>query len=324
MQALARPSSPVAPPGVHLGGVGVAAVADAGQPLAQPGRGEPVGAVLGAEARQERQADRGVEVGEQAGRAGEDVAQVAAELVSHGDAVADQVLAGAAGAAQRHGRRAVGGERAQPGAVGAQGVGQDERVEPVVLVPGRAVAAAQVLDLVRADHHHGDPGTEQGIDDRAVGPLDRGLPGTSTGQHGHQFAQASRAVLDRTPGNLAAPGVDDRHRVIITSPVNAAGHAARRFLGKGSSGRLQACLLAARPSGEAPSCGAGTRLPVRSLIGARWRSALSTVGTSRVTARPRRTHAGRQERQASRAMTWRHHGCISDPSKITDTRMVHQ
>ena len=34
--------------------------------------------------------------------------------------------------------------------------------------------------------------------------------------------------------------------------------------------------------------------------------------------------SGRQARQASRAMTWRHHGCIGDPSKITDTRMVHQ
>ena len=70
--------------------------------------------------------------------------------------------------------------------------------------------------------------------------------------------------------------------------------------------------------------GAGTWLPVRSLIGARRRSALSTVGTSRATARPRRTHAGHQPRQASRAMTWRHLGCISDPSEITDIRMVHQ
>jgi hypothetical protein len=45
---------------------------------------------------------------------------------------------------------------------------------------------------------------------------------------------------------------------------------------------------------------------------------------ARVTARPRRTHSGRLERQASRAMAWRHRGCISDPSKITNIRMVHQ
>jgi len=74
----------------------------------------------------------------------------------------------------------------------------------------------------------------------------------------------------------------------------------------------------------APSCGAETRPPVRSLIGARRRSALSTVGTSRVTAGPRRSHAGRPTRQASRAMTQRHLGCIGNPSTITDQRMVHQ
>src|SRR5450631_1211698 len=45
----------------------------------------------------------------------------------------------------------------QPGAVGAQGVGEHVGVEAVVFVAGRAVAAAQVLDRVRADHHHGDP-----------------------------------------------------------------------------------------------------------------------------------------------------------------------
>ena len=53
-------------------------------------------------------------------------------------------------------------------------------------------------------------------------------------------------------------------------------------------------------------------------------SGLSTAGASRVAARPRRTHGGRQERQAGRAMTWRHHGGVGDPSKTTDTRMVRQ
>jgi hypothetical protein len=89
--------------------------------------------------------------------------------------VPDEVLAGAAGAAQADCGRAIRGQGCQPGAVGAQGVGQDERVEAVVFVTGRPVAAAQVLDLVRADHRHGDPRIEQDVDDRAVGALDRGL-----------------------------------------------------------------------------------------------------------------------------------------------------
>ena len=154
-----------------------------------------------------------------------------------------------------------------------------------------------------------------------------GLACTGTGQHGDQFAQASGAVLDSAPADLPAPGIHNRHGVIIPGPVDPSGHAAGRYFGKGIPGRLQACLLAARPSGEAPSCGAGTRLPVRSLFGARRRSALSTVGTTRVTARPRRTHGGRQERQASRAVAWRHLGCISsltahrhrDGAPVSDT-----
>ena len=66
--------------------------------------------------------------------------------------------------------------------------------------------AAQVLDLVRADHHHGDPGPEQGIDDRAVGALDRDLPGAGAGQDGGQLAQARGAVLDRAPAGSPGRG----------------------------------------------------------------------------------------------------------------------
>src|SRR5271170_3490119 len=159
-------------PGVQDGGVGAAAVAGAGQPGSQAPGAEPVGAVLGVEAGEEAQADRRVDLGEQPGAARERKLQVGAELVRGRDPVADEVLTSPAGAAQADRGRAVGDQRCQPGAVGAQGVGQDERVEPVVLVAGRAVPAAQVLDLVRADHHDGDPRAEQGIDDRPVGSLD--------------------------------------------------------------------------------------------------------------------------------------------------------
>src|SRR5580704_5298846 len=142
-------------PGVQDGGVDPAAVAGASQPGGHaPGR-EPVGAVLAVEAGQERQADRGVELGEQADGAGEDPLEVLAQLVGDADPVADEVLAGPAGAAQGRGRGGVRDQGPQPGAIRTQRVGQDERVEPVIFVPGRAIAAAQVLDLVRADHHDG-------------------------------------------------------------------------------------------------------------------------------------------------------------------------
>ena len=143
------PAGRVQEPLVQHGGVGAAGVALLGQPVAQPLGGEPVGAVLGVEAGQEREADLGVDVFEQADGAGQDVAQVRAELVGRGDTVFDQVLAGTAGTAQGDGGLGVGDQRSEPGPVGAQGVGQHVGVEPVVLVAGRAVAAAQVLDLVR-------------------------------------------------------------------------------------------------------------------------------------------------------------------------------
>jgi hypothetical protein len=309
--------------GVQDGGAGAAAVAGAGQPGSEAFGREPASAVLSAEAGQELQADRRVDLGEQPDRARERVAQVGAQLIGDRDAVADQVFAGPAGTAQADGGRAVRRQRRQPGPVGAQRVRQHAGVEAVIFVPGRPVPAAQVLDLVRADHHHGDPRLEQGARDRAAGSFDRGLPGAAAGQHGEQFAQAGGAVPGGAPADLTAPGIDDGYGVIITCPVDPARHVAGRFFGQGISGRLQVCLLAASPSGEAPSCGAGTRLPACSQFGARWRSALSAVGTSRVTARSRRTHDGRQERQASRAMTQRHLRCISSLT-ATDTRMVHQ
>jgi len=82
---------------------------------------------------------------------------VGAQLAGEGDPVADEVFAGPAGAAQGYGGRAIRRQGRQPGPVGAQRAGQDVSVEAVVFAAGRGVAAAQVLDLIRADHHHGDP-----------------------------------------------------------------------------------------------------------------------------------------------------------------------
>ena len=183
-------------PAVEHRRVGAAAVADAGQPGGQAFGREPVGAVLAVEAGQERQADRAVEVGEQADRAGEHDLQVRAQLVGHRDPVGDEVFAGAAGLAQGDGGRGVGQQRVQPGAVGAQGVGEHERVEPVVFVAGRTVASAQVLDLVGADHHDGDTGVEQGVDHRSVRAFDRDLAA--------RRARSSTTSSSRSPAALCS------------------------------------------------------------------------------------------------------------------------
>ena len=144
-----RAGGGVAQPGVQGLGWGAAAVAHRGQPGRQALRGEPVGTILGGEALQEAQADVGVDVGEQPDRAGEHDLQVGAQLVGHRDPVGDQVAAGPHALAQRGGGRGVDQQRAQPAPVGAHDIGQHVGVEAVVLVPGRAVAAAQVLELAR-------------------------------------------------------------------------------------------------------------------------------------------------------------------------------
>ena len=222
--------SPVAPAGrvqeplVQHGGVDPAGVGLLGQPVAQALGGEPVGAVLGIEAGQERQGDLGVDVGEQAHGAGEDVTQVRPELVGRCDTMFDQVLAGPAGPSQRDGGLGVGDQRPQPGPVGAQRVGQDVGVESVVLVTGRAVAAAQVLDLVRADHHHRQAGGQEGVDDRTVGAFDGDLADAVLAQCLDQLAQAGGGVLDRASIDLTATAVDDREGMVIAGPVHSRGH----------------------------------------------------------------------------------------------------
>ena len=318
--------SPVAPRGAatnracSTAGSTRTGVANAAQPRRQPPRAEPVGPVLGLEPGQERQADRGVEVGEQADGAGEDVEQVGAELVGEGDPVGDEVLAGPAGATQGEGGVAVGGQRNEPGPVGAEGVGEDERVESVILAARGAVAAAQILQLVRRDHHHGDPGLEQAIDDRAVGSLDRHFRHAAPLEDGEQVAQPGGGMFHGGPVKLAAAVVHDRHGMIIAGPVDTGGQVVGRLVGQSVAGRLHVSLLAASSSGEAPVAGSRTRLPVRSLIGAQRRTALSTVGASWETAGSRRSWSGRVHRQARMAVTRQHPRCISHPSKIADRR----
>src|SRR5256886_2139169 len=155
-------------PGVQGGGSDAAAVADAGQPGGQaPGR-EPVGALLAVEAGEEAQAELAVEVGEEADGAGEGALEVGAQLVGEGDAMPDQILASPAGGAQGHRGRAVGPQRAKAGTVGAAGVGEDQGVEAVVPVAGRALAGALGPGLDGAESDDGPPGPQHAVPDPSV------------------------------------------------------------------------------------------------------------------------------------------------------------
>src|SRR5690625_2123223 len=318
--------------GEQIGGVLATAVADAAQPRGQALDAEPVGAFLRVEAGQEPQADLGVEVLEESHGAGESGLQVRTELVAQRDAVLDQFTTGADGGAQRLGCLAVVGQRSQPSPVGAQGVGQDVGVEPVVLVAGRTVAAAQVLEPVRADHHDSHVGVEQGVDDRSVAAFDGDLADTVLVEKVHQGTESGGGVFDGLTRDLEAAVVDDADRMILAGPVHATGDTVDGLVGqfatRGGAGRLHVSLLAARPSGEAPAfrcrdasvCQLTDRRSQPSAL------ALSPVddrgvpGNRRAPQNSSWTSRGR----ASRAVTRRHLGCISGPSRTTDVRKVVQ
>jgi len=325
--------------GVQHGGIDAAAVANAGQPRGQAFGRQPVGAFLRIEAAQELQANGRVDLGEQANGSGEDAFEVFTQLIGYRDTVADEVFAGTAGRSQRGGGRAVGSQRSQPGAVGAQGIGQHERVESVVLLTGRAVPAAQVFQLVRADDDNGDPGVEQSVDHRPVGAFDGHLFDAVTGQRLTQLPQSSAAMLDAQPQHLAAAGVDHRNCVVITGPVDTAGQSVGRFFRKSVSGRLHVSLLAASPSGEAPLTwcrgAAAASLTVRRSTalspvdgrhapGNRWASQNSSRTSTHqaswaMTQRPPRVHRRpiRDHRHTE--------SCGSNLTiNVTDTQMVHQ
>jgi hypothetical protein len=94
-----------------------------------------------------------VQVEEQPDRARERQLQGVSELVDQADADLDEILAGPHQCSQTFGRGAVGGQVGQPVTVGADGVGQDVGVKPVVLA-GAPVPRPQVLHHARCHDHH--------------------------------------------------------------------------------------------------------------------------------------------------------------------------
>ena len=215
--------------------------------------------VLGVEPGQERKADRGVEVLEESdcGRGGR-----CAGARGAGSPAATRCLTRSLRA--RQARRsatvvsAVGDQGPQPGPVGAQGVGQHVGVEPVVLVSGRAVAAAKVLDLVRADHDHGQAGRRAGSS--TIGPSGRSMA-TSTdavlGQHADELASPAavcstvhRWISRPRPSTIATAWSSMAQSTpAVTSLGGNSGSVGIQVV----AGRLHVSLLAASTSGEAPS-----------------------------------------------------------------------
>lgn len=303
-------------PLVQDGGVGSSAVVDGLEPGLEPFDRQPVGAGLGAEAFQEPQADVGVDVVEKACCGWEHDLQVGAQLVRHGDPVGDQVAAGADGRPQRGGLLGVAFQRPQPAAVGAHDVGQDVGVETVVLVAGRAVSAAQVLELRGRDDQDGQSGAQQRLDHRPVGAFDTDLGDIGIEQPTDQITQTGSIVPDGEPVQRLALGADHADRVVVFGPVDprADPRRGRRI------GHTHRCLLAVPAVGRHPVV-PGRRS--RSLTDRRSRT-LSPVA-SRGALGHRASRNSSWTSRGERAGRWPGGGpgCAGD-HVVTNTGMVHQ
>jgi hypothetical protein len=249
--------------------------------------------------------------------------QVRPQLVGSSNPVTDQVLARPAHLPQRDSGFAVADQRHQPSPVGPKRVSEHERVESVIFVARRAVTAAEILDLVWADHHNRDLGLQQGLHYRPIRPLDRHLLNPVLVQQAGQITQTGGVMRHGAAGDFLATIVDHRHRMVLTSPIQPGGDTVDRLVGQTAAGRLHVSLLAASPSGEAPVTGARTL--AGSLTDRRSKAHSPVDGhTSWVTARSRRSRSGHQLCQVRKAVTRRHHRCIDNPSEIADATMVHQ
>ena len=308
------------------GGRRSAAVADAAQPNGESLGGEPVCSLLAVEALEEAQADGAVDVSEQADRSGEHALEVCSQLIGECDPMRDQVFARPTGSSQGDGGWGIGDERAQSSTIGAKHVSEDEGVEAVVLVAGGPIAGAQVLELVGADDEDGQVGGEKSIDNRAVRTLDGDLLSGRLGQPTDEVAKACGGVSDGEALLHPAIGIDDGDGVIVSSPVDARRAAAAVDHGQSGRGRmLHISLLAAGPSGEAPSLwcqdAAAMSLTVRRS------EALSPVDGLRVRGNRRASQNScrTSKRRASGAMARRHLGGIGSISDLAaDIHRVHQ
>src|SRR5579875_2298365 len=123
--------------------------------------------------------------------------------------------------------------------------------------------------------------------------------------------------------SASTTGPSGRSMATSLAPVLASRRTRSRSPAAGRAFFVACCISASSllvPVGRPPIRGAGTRLPVRSLFGARRRSALSTVGASRVTTRASQNSSWTSRRRASRAMARWHRGAsatsFSSPTSI--------
>lgn len=236
---------------------------------------------------------------------------MSAQLLDETDPGAHEVLAGANARPQCHRGRGVRQERAQAVAVGAQDVGEDVGIGAVVLVAGKAVAAAQGLDVTAGDDDDRQARAHESVDDRAVGPFDGDSVDPAQPEPPDELPQAGLAVVDLVALDDRAGPVDDADRVAPGRPVDAG-------IGRG---RMHACLRAGPISLGAPLVTGRVR---RSLTDPALGMAHSPIAARHVPGdRASRHYRWPSLRRERSAVTRRSPGCIDGMAPI-DAPMVDQ
>jgi hypothetical protein len=165
--------------------------------------------------------------GEGGEEAGEVLAQVGAELVVCGGAVPDRVLLGAGQHRDPLGELGVGRQRPVRVHVGAQHVGQHDRVAVVGLASGDRVPVPVAGHCLRVDRVDLAVGGAQARDKQPARRLDRyrdriirvvAMPG----QQARQRRQPGRVIADPAAGQQLPIAIDQGDVVMILGPVDAA------------------------------------------------------------------------------------------------------
>src|SRR2546426_810250 len=136
-----------------------------------------------------------------------------------------QLLLGARQFPELNKQRVIDVHLPERGPVGAQRVGQDETVPPVVLGSRGAVAVAKAIELLGIDGEHVEAALEQGLHDGPARHFDGdGDPRRLTVGEGRQpirhLAQGAARVLDPAPSLQAALGREHRELVSLARPVH--------------------------------------------------------------------------------------------------------
>ena len=112
------------------------------------------------------------------------------------------------------------------GLIGPQGVGQHERIAPVVLGAGHAVAITKAVELFRVEGEDVEPSLEQRLHDGAPRDFDRHghalrLPRGELRQPLAELPQRASGVGNRALCEHPTVAVEDRHLVSRSRPIHS-------------------------------------------------------------------------------------------------------